>query len=203
MWDGDNTLVYYGGATAVGIKTKKAVVLAAERRFSYGGFILSKTAKKVFKITDRIAVAGAGLIADIQAIDKIIKAEIRYYEVTMNKEITVKAAAKLLSSILYSYKFMPMFSEFIIGGRDVEGYHLYVMDPLGSLIEDDYAAIGSGAPIAIGIIESEYKDDLDISELKSIAVKSIKAAISRDSMSGDGIDLIVISNKVEEEFIRL
>ncbi len=203
MWDGDNTLVYYGGATAVGIKTKKAVVLAAERRFSYGGFILSKTAKKVFKITDRIAVAGAGLIADIQAIDKIIKAEIRYYEVTMNKEITVKAAAKLLSSILYSYKFMPMFSEFIIGGRDVEGYHLYVMDPLGSLIEDDYAAIGSGAPIAIGIIESEYKDDLDISELKSIAVKSIKAAISRDSMSGDGIDLIVISNKVEEEFIKL
>ncbi len=203
MWDGDNTLVYYGGATAVGIKTKKAVVLAAERRFSYGGFILSKTAKKVFKITDRIAVAGAGLIADIQAIDKIIKAEIRYYEVTMNKEITVKAAAKLLSSILYSYKFMPMFSEFIIGGRDVEGYHLYVMDPLGSLIEDDYAAIGSGAPIAIGIIESEYKDDLDISELKSIAVKSIKAAISRDSMSGDGIDLIVISDKVEEEFVRL
>ncbi len=203
MWDGDNTLAYYGGATAVGIKTKKAVVLAAERRFSYGGFILSKTAKKVFKITDRIAVAGAGLIADIQAIDKIIKAEIRYYEVTMNKEITVKAAAKLLSSILYSYKFMPMFSEFIIGGRDIEGYHLYVMDPLGSLIEDNYAAIGSGAPIAIGIIESEYKDDLDINELKSIAVKSIKAAISRDSMSGDGIDLIVISDKVEEEFIRL
>ncbi len=196
-------MAYYGGATVVGIKTRKAVVLAAERRFSYGGFILSKTAKKVFKITDKIAVAGAGLVADIQAIDKIIKAEIRYYEVTMNKEITVKAAAKLLSSILYSYKFMPMFSEFIIGGRDVEGYHLYVMDPLGSLIEDDYAAIGSGAPIAIGIIESEYKDDLDADKLKLIAIKSIKAAISRDSMSGDGIDLIVISDKTIEEFIKL
>ncbi len=196
-------MAYYGGATAVGIKTRKAVVLAAERRFSYGGFILSKTARKVFKITDRIAVAGAGLIADIQAIDKIIKAEIRYYEVTMNKEITVKAAAKLLSSILYSYKSTPMFSEFIIGGRDVEGYHLYVMDPLGSLIEDDYAAIGSGAPIAIGIIESEYRDDLDADKLKSIAIKSIKAAISRDSMSGDGIDLIVISDKTIEEFIKL
>ncbi|MFN3267965.1 MAG: proteasome subunit beta, partial [Zestosphaera sp.] len=30
------------GATAVGIKTKDGVVLAAEKRVSYGGFVMSR-----------------------------------------------------------------------------------------------------------------------------------------------------------------
>jgi len=197
-------MAYYGGATAIGIKSNSGVVLAAERRFSYGGYILSKTARKVFKITDRIAFAGAGLVADIQAVNKIIQAEIKYYEVTMGRPISIRSAAKLISSILYSYKNRPMLSELIIGGVDYEGYHLYIMDPLGSLIEDDYAAVGSGAPIAIGIIENSYKPDLNPEQMVELAVSAIKTAISRDAMSGDGIDIILItSEKTLEKFIKI
>lgn len=194
----------YYGATVVGIKSSKGVVLAAERRFSYGGYILSKAARKVFKITDRIAIGGAGLMADIQAVNKIIQAEIKYYEISMNKPISIRSAAKLISNILYSYKFLPMFSELVVGGIDDEGFHLYVMDPLGSLIEDDYAAIGSGAPIAIGIIENAYDSDLDVNKIVEIAIQSVRTAISRDSMSGDGIDVILITDKgAKEKFVKL
>ena len=194
----------YYGATVVGIKSSKGVVLAAERRFSYGGYILSKAARKVFKITDRIAIGGAGLMADIQAVNKIIQAEIKYYEISMNKPISIRSAAKLISNILYSYKFLPMLSELVVGGIDNEGFHLYVMDPLGSLIEDDYAAVGSGAPIAIGIIENAYDPDLDVNKIVEIAIQSVRTAISRDSMSGDGIDVILITDKgAEEKFVKL
>jgi len=197
-------MTYYGGATAIGIKSNSGVVLAAERRFSYGGYILSKTARKVFKITDRIALAGAGLVADIQAMNKIIQAEIKYYEVSMGRPISIRSAAKLISNILYSHKYLPMLSELIIGGVDHEGYHLYVMDPLGSLIEDDYAAVGSGAPIAIGIIENSYKRDLNPEQMIELAIHAIKMAISRDTMSGDGIDVILItSEKSLEKFIKI
>lgn len=197
-------MAYYGGATAIGIKSNSGVVLAAERRFSYGGYILSKTAKKVFKITDRIALAGAGLVADIQAMNKMIQAEIKYYEVSMGRPISIRSAAKLISNILYSYKYLPMLSELIIGGVDHEGYHLYVMDPLGSLVEDDYAAVGSGAPIAIGIIENSYKRDLTPEQMIELAINAIKMAISRDTMSGDGIDVILItSEKTFEKFIKI
>lgn len=197
-------MTYYGGATAIGIKSNSGVVLAAERRFSYGGYILSKTARKVFKITDRIALAGAGLVADIQAMNKIIQAEIKYYEVSMGRPISIRSAAKLISNILYSHKYLPMLSELIIGGVDREGYHLYVMDPLGSLIEDDYAAVGSGAPIAIGIIENSYKRDLNPEQMIELAIHAIKMAISRDTMSGDGIDVILItSEKSLEKFIKI
>ncbi len=197
-------MYYYGGATAVGLKVNSGVVLGAERRFSYGGFIMSKAARKVYLITDRIGMAAAGLIADMQAIAKNVRAEIKYYELSTEKKVTVRAVSKLIANILYSYKFMPLMSEILVGGVDDTGSHLYIMDPVGSLIEDDYASIGTGAPIAIGIIESSYSKDMSISEAKELAIKSLKAALSRDSMSGDGIDILIITDKGhEEEFIRV
>jgi len=192
------------GATAAGIKASDGIVLAAERRLAYGGYVLSKSAKKVVKINDRMAMAAAGLFADIQALSRIIAAEIRYREILISTEMTVKAVAKLLSAIMYSYKYYPFISEVLLGGRDIEGFHLYVLDPVGSVIEDNYAAVGSGATIAIGIIESEYRPDIKIEEAEKIAVKAIKAAASRDVSSGDGIDVAIISaSNVVERFYPL
>ncbi|MEM3905033.1 MAG: proteasome subunit beta, partial [Sulfolobales archaeon] len=79
-----------------------------------------------------------------------------------------------------------------------------VMDPLGSLIEDDYAAVGTGAPIAIGVIESEYSKDMSLELAEKLAVKSIKAAISRDAVSGDGVDVVVIGrSRSYEKFYQV
>ncbi len=201
---------FYGtGATAVGIKGRNFVILAAEKRISYGGFIVSHSAKKVYKITDYLGLALAGLFADMQAIAKILAAELSYHEITVGRRIAVRAAAKLLASILYSNKYFPFFSEILVGGIELDGTaRLYVMDPVGSLIEDDYAAIGSGAPIAIGVLENGYRADLDLQKAKELAIAAIKAAIERDAMSGDGIDLLTIAQtekgpQAKEETIRL
>ncbi len=186
----------YGiGATTVGIRCVDGVILGSEKRISYGGFIVSKAGRKVFKITDRLGVAFAGLFADMQALTKIMEAEIRLYEYSMKRAMSIKSAAKLLSNILYSSKLTPFMSEVLIGGYDPSGFHLYVLDPLGSLLEDDYACLGSGAPIAIGIIEAQYKKDIDVNEGEKIVLRAIKGAIERDSISGDGIDLLIISKE--------
>ena len=183
------------GATAVGIKVADGVVLAAEKRVSYGGYILSKAGKKVFKIKDRFGMACAGLFADMQTLSRLISAEISYYEVSTGKPMSVKSAARLLAVVLYSYKYFPFLSEILFGGIDEEGPHLFVMDPVGSLIEDDYAALGTGGAVAIGIIEGRYRSDLSLNEAEKLAVEAIKAAISRDAVSGDGIDTLVISKE--------
>ncbi|MEM4646524.1 MAG: proteasome subunit beta, partial [Zestosphaera sp.] len=95
-------------------------------------------------------------------------------------------------------------SEVIFGGVDETGTHLYVMDMLGSLIEDVYAAIGSGAPIAIGIIESKYREGISLEEAAQIAVEAVSAAIKRDALSGDGVDVVLIRpGGVTEKFVSL
>lgn len=191
-------------ATALGIKLNDGIILAAERRLSYGGFVLSRSAKKVFKI-GRFGIAGAGIIGDIQTLIRIMNMEIKYYEMYNNKPISVRSAAKLLSVILYQYKWTPFISELLFGGIDEDGPKLFVLDPIGSLIEDNYAAVGSGARIAVGVLEAEYDPNISLDKGKEIVVKAIKAAIERDTTSGDGIDILTIrrDNTSIEDFIRI
>ncbi len=183
------------GATAVGIRVTGGVVLAAERRVSYGGFVMSRAGRKVFLIEGSYGMAFAGLFADIQTLKRVMDIQIHSYEIENSRKLSVRSAARLLSVILYQYKLMPFLSEIIFGGIDEEGPHLYVMDSLGSIIEDDYAAIGTGAPIAIGILESSYRKDMDVDQAKNLAVNAVKAAILRDATSGDGVDVVIITPK--------
>ncbi|MCI2415586.1 MAG: archaeal proteasome endopeptidase complex subunit beta [Candidatus Aramenus sp.] len=188
-------------STAVGIKLKDGVILGAVRRLSYGGYVLSKSAKKVFSL-GRFGIAGAGLFGDFQSIVRIMNVEIKYYELANNRPITTKAAAKLLSVLLYQYKYMPFISEILFGGIDDGTPQFFVLDPLGSLLDDVYAAVGSGARVAIGVLESEYKDTLSVSEGKELVIRALRASIERDVTSGDGIDVLTITrDKIDSEFI--
>lgn len=189
------------GATTVGIMCKDGVVLASEKRISYGYTIMSKAGKKVFLINGRIGIGFAGLISDAQAILRRLSAEIKLYELDYHTKMSVKSAAKLLSNILYSQRGFPAFAETIVGGMDEGGHKLFILDPLGSLMEDKFAALGTGGALAISVIEQEYKDEISLKDGKELAVKAVRAAISRDIASGDGIDVVIVSKEGgKEEF---
>jgi proteasome beta subunit len=189
------------GATTVGLVCKDGVVLASEKRISYGFSIMSKAGKKVFLINSRIGVAFAGLISDAQAILRRISVEVRLYELDYHSPMNVKSTAKLLSNMLYSQRYYPAFAETLIGGVDKDGQRLYILDQLGSLIEDKYATLGTGGAVAIGILEQGYSQGMSTKEGKELAVKAVRAAISRDVASGDGVDVVVITKDGgKEEF---
>jgi len=193
---------YYPGATAVGIVVEEGVVLAADKRVTYGFMLMSRAGKKVYKITDKIGMASAGLISDMQTLARSLEAEAKLYEYDTGTPITVRGMAKLLSLILFNRRLFPYFVETIVGGVDLSGPHIYVLDPIGALIEDKYAALGTGAQLAISIIEDEYNEKASLEDAKKLAIKSVKAAFSRDAISGDGIDLILIGKEsTREEFI--
>lgn len=178
-------------ATALGIRIDDGIVIAAERRLSYGGYVLSKQAKKISKV-GKFLMAGAGIYGDLQTLTRVMNVQIKYYEMSTGRPISVRAAAKLLSVILYQYKIMPFISEILFGGIDNNGPQLYVLDPIGSLIEDSYAAVGSGARVAIGVLEAEYNPKMDLDSTVQLATKAMRASIERDVTSGDGIDIIAL-----------
>lgn len=190
------------GATVVGLIYSTGVVLAGEKRVALGNYLLSKGGKKVFKITDRIGLASAGVLADMQAISKIFAYELKMYELENKRAPTVKSAAKLLSNILYQRKYFPFLTSIIVGGLDEAGRHIYSLDPIGSLIEDKYVSLGSGAELSLSILESEYSEDLSKDKAAELAYKSIKIACGRDVLSGDGVDMLVIDKDGTEEIFR-
>jgi proteasome beta subunit len=190
--------------TTVGIRAKDGVVLAAEKRVSYGFYLMSKSGKKVYPITNRIGIASSGVLADIQTIAKVVRANITNLEIETKTPVSVRAAAKLLSIILFQNKYLPYIAETMVGGVDEEGPRLFILDSWGSLIEDNYAALGNGARTAIGIIETGYSSEITVKEAKELAIKAIKEAIARDPTSGDGIDMLTItSNGYVEDSIKL
>ncbi len=179
--------------TVIGVRVKDGVVLGSEKRLSYNGYILSKQTKKVFPVTKHIGIGFAGLVGDSQFILKLLRYEARNYELQIHREIRVRGLAKVLSLILYSYKLMPLITEIVVGGVDEKGPQLYVLDPVGSLIEDKHAALGTGGSVAMGVIEPRYREDMSIEEAKQLVVDALREAIERDAVSGDGIDLLMIT----------
>lgn len=191
------------GATTVGVVYRDGVILASEKRVSYGTLVVSKGGKKVFKITDRIGAACAGLVSDMQILVREVEAFANLFSLETGRPISVRSAAKLVSNVLFERRRAPLITQTIVGGIDEEGPSIYVLDVLGSLIPEKYAVVGSGTEIAMGVIEDGYKDDMTMEEAKDSVVRAIKSAISRDVMSGDGIDFLLITKGgIKEESIK-
>jgi proteasome beta subunit len=200
VWCLSMSEVYLPGATTVGIVCKDGVVLASERRVSYGYFVMSKTGKKVFKIAEKIGAACAGIVADMQILTREVSAYLNLYTFEREQSVTVRTAAKLMGSMLFERRYFPYLAQTIVGGIDESGAKLFVLDPLGSVIEDKFTAVGSGAEIAIGLLETEFKEGMSIDDAKGLVRKAVKAASARDIGSGEGIDMLIITNEgVREE----
>jgi len=181
------------GATTVGVVCRDGVILASEKRVSYGYLVVSKGGKKVFKITDNIGAACAGLVSDMQILVREVEAYANLFGLDVGRSISVRSAAKLMSNLLFGRRLAPLITQTIVGGIDEEETSLYVLDVLGSVIPDKYAVVGSGTEIAMGVVEEGYKEDLTMEEAKDLVIRAIKSAISRDIMSGDGIDFLLIT----------
>lgn len=187
------------GATTVGVICKDGVVLASEKRVSYGYFVMSKTGKKVFKITDSVGAACAGLVSDMQILIREVGAYSSLYQFENNRPISVKSVAKVMATLLFQRRLFPLFTQTIVGGVDESGPGLYILDPLGSVIPDKYASVGSGAEIATGVLESDYKEAMSMSEARNLVVRAVKSATARDVTSGNGIDLLLITKDGAKE----
>ncbi len=188
-------LAFIPGATTIGVVCRDGVILASEKRIAYGYLIVSKGGKKVFKITDQIGAACAGLVSDMQILVKEVEAQANLFSMDVGRRISVRAAAKLMSNILFNRRYAPLLTQTIVAGLDEEGPSLYVLDVLGSVIPDKYAVVGSGTEIAMGVLEEGYKEEMRLKDAKDLVTRAIKSAISRDIMSGDGIDFLIITKE--------
>lgn len=183
------------GATTLGIVFADGVLLSSEKRVTYGYFVTSKVGKKVFKITDHIGAACAGLVSDMQILVREIEAYANLYSLDTGRRISVRSSAKVMSNLLFGRRYSPLITQTIVGGVDEEGASIYVLDVLGSVLPDKYAAVGTGAEIAIGVLEENYKEGMSLEEAKEMAIRAMKSAISRDAMSGNGLDILIITKE--------
>lgn len=189
---------YFPGATAVGISFNNGVLLASEQRVSFGNFLVNKNTKKTFVLTENVGAACAGMVADMNVLARQVAALSKIRKMEIRRKVPTNSVAKLMSVIMFERRYFPLLTQVIVGGYD-DKPRIYTLDPLGSLLPDEYAAVGSGAEMALGILDGQYDSQMSEDDAKKLAIKSIKAAIQRDASSGDGIDVLTISNRGKNE----
>jgi proteasome beta subunit len=189
------------GATAVGITYDAGVVFASEKRIAYGNFLVSKNTKKTFQITPQVGAACAGLVADMQILSLQISALAKIRKMELKREVPPNSIAKMMSNMMYERRFFPLLTQVIVGGV-VDKPVIYTLDPLGSVLPDEYAAVGTGAEMALGVLDPQFKENMSEQEAIDLAVKAVHSATMRDSFSGDGIDILVINKDGAKEIIE-
>ena len=181
------------GTTTIGAVCKDGVILASDTRVTMGFYVAHKFGKKVYKIDDHIGMTIAGTVADAQRVIDIITANVQLYRINLNRPMPVSSAARLTANLLFSARGLQ--AQVLIGGVDETGPHVFSLDPFGSLTEEKSVSTGSGSPIAYGVLEDKYREDMSIEELLPIIVKAVNAAMKRDVASGNNYNIIIIDKE--------
>jgi len=90
--------------------------------------------------------------------------------------------------------------QLVLAGYDKTGPRLFSLDASGGLIEDNtFYSTGSGSPMAFGVLESQYAEGMNCDEGIILAVRALKAAMARDSASGNTIKVVKITQEEYKE----
>ncbi|GAV04791.1 hypothetical protein RvY_15016 [Ramazzottius varieornatus] len=181
--------LFLHGTTTLSFKFQGGVMVAVDSRASSGQQISSQTVNKVIPISKYLLGTMAGGAADCTYWMRVLNRQCRMFELRNRERITVSAASKLLSNMLYGYKGYGISIGSMIAGYDKRGPGLYVIDNDGLRVAGNCFSIGSGSPYAFGVLDTEYRYDLTDKEAYELARRAIYHATMRDPYSGGNVSV--------------
>nr|MDO8083746.1 hypothetical protein [Candidatus Sigynarchaeum springense] len=183
------------GTTTLALKAKDAVIVATESQATAGYLVATKTAQKLFQITDHVAATISGGVADCQYIIEQAKALARLKAIETGKESPLKYVTNVIRNLLFQGRSF-FLSMMLVAGYDVQENELKIfgVDLIGSLFEEEkFLSFGSGSTFALGVLEAGFKKGMTAEEGKELARRAVSAARNRDIASGSKIQLAVIT----------
>jgi len=184
------------GTTTMGIVCQEGIVMATDTRVTMGYTVAHKHGKKVFALDQHLAMTIAGGVADAQNVVEILKANAKLFKLSNSRVMPVGAAARLAANMLFSSRGQgPLMLQALIGGVDGSGAHIYAIDPFGSVTEETCVSTGSGSPVAYGVLEDGYTENMVVNDGVSLVVRAVTSAMKRDAGSGDSFDVAVVTKE--------
>ncbi len=193
------------GGTVLGIAGADYVVLASDTRMTSGYNINTRYAPKVFDLGDGILIGVCGFAADGASFVKKIRQRFEWYHHAHNKPISVNAAARLISTILYGKRFFPYYVNTILGGLDEHGKGaLYSYDPVGSYEREQCRAAGAASSLIMPFLDNQVnlKNQVDPStgeykvavplpreNVTRLVKDSFASAVERHIQVGDSLEM--------------
>jgi len=168
------------GTTVVALKFKDGVLIAADRRTSWGHKIMSDETVKVESVSVFTGVGCSGSVSDSQYVKSILERVNMAFALRAGVPLTIEGQANYVADLLHKYYLygLPLSVEMIICGLNFFGiFQIFEIWEDGCREERDYSAVGSGTFEALGVME-EYKkkisdSSLDLNDAVDVAVRAI------------------------------
>jgi 20S proteasome subunit beta 6 len=166
-----------------------------------------------------------GFAADGNALKERLDAIVKMYKYQHGKQMSVKACAQRLSTILYQKRFFPYYVHAILGGLDEEGKGaLYSYDPVGSYEREFCRAAGAAASLIMPFLDNQVNfknqyepgsgeghalqpraiEPLSRERVVGLVKDAFTSATERHIEVGDGLQMLVITkNGIEEVYTPL
>ncbi|EIN07174.1 N-terminal nucleophile aminohydrolase [Punctularia strigosozonata HHB-11173 SS5] len=173
------------GTTTLAFRFQGGVIVAVDSRATAGSYVASGTVKKVIEINPYLLGTMAGGAADCQYWETYLGIQCRLHELRNRERISVAAASKYLSNLVYGYKGMGLSMGTMICGWDKTGPAVVYVDSDGTRLKGDLFSVGSGSTYAYGVLDQGYRWDLTDEEAQELGRRSIYAAGHRDAFSGN------------------
>lgn len=178
------------GTTTVGVAAADGVAMATDRRASLGGRVVTnKSVRKVEQVHPTAALTFSGTVGGAQLFLRQLRAEVDLYAARRGEPPSVDALSTLAGDLLRGLPVTPLLGgvDPSPGGGGGDAPRLFQLDGGGGVMEDRYAAAGSGMQVAYGVLERQYGSDLSLDEAAGIAADAVAAASERDTASGNGV----------------
>ena len=204
------------------------VVLGADTRATADRMVADKRCQKIHCLASNLWCCGAGTAADLDqvtrqcryslALQSLVERESignantkqwkplestafsSHLERTAEHCASMALACRLLRDVLFESG-GSVGANLIVGGIDEETGvpQIRAIHPGGSMDSLSYAALGSGGLAAMAVIESRYRNDINLEEGIQIVKEAILSGIKNDMGSGSQVDLCIITTTKPSE----
>ena len=175
-------------STIIGVEAIGAVALAADRANVTDG-TATGSVDRLFGFDDAgtVAVGDPGSVASF---GRRLEAELDRERLERDREVDVDRLARMASDISAEENV-----EAIVAAPDGDGVaRLRSVDSHGAVLEDSVAAFGTGAQVALGILEGESFDGQS-SDLEERVREILESVAERDAETGDELDSWSLSDQ--------
>lgn len=180
----------------VGLKGKDYIIIGTSKRSLYGPLIVSEKTTLIKIFGNRIIITFSGHVPDIQYMFRELSWFFNVERLNRGRDLSVEEVAKFTGIILFSFRLFPNIAFGIIGGIDIDQTpRLFDLDPLGSILEEDYIAAGLSAEVAYGLMEESYDKKMDLSEAKDLITRVLSSVARRDVLVGRFAEIAYIKKE--------
>ena len=180
--------------TTTSFTAKDGVVIATDKKMRTP-LIDETSTQKTELVTDNIGMVYSGMGADYRLLVRKARKKAAVYERTYHESIPVVILVREVAAIMQEYTqsggVRPFGVSLLIAGFDINGPHLYQVDPSGAYFGWKASAIGSKSTECKTFLEKRFNDDMELEDAIHTALLTLKEGFDGE-MTSENIEVGII-----------